>query len=68
MARRIEQLARDAGQREAMGLAGRRRAEEEYSLQACAASILRVYALAIERPVNGATQDPQRASATASAH
>ncbi len=50
----IEQLARDPAGRQSLGLAGRRRAEEEYSLAACAAKIVRVYELAMARRVKQA--------------
>lgn len=45
----IQQLARDPAQRLAMGQAGRRRAEDVYSLTACAAGVLRVYEQAMDR-------------------
>jgi glycosyltransferase involved in cell wall biosynthesis len=50
----IDRLARDPARCRAMGLAGRERALEQYSLAACAANILRVYALAMARPLNHA--------------
>ena len=49
----IEQLARDPARRQAMGTAGRKRAETHYSLAACAAGILRVYEAAMARPLGG---------------
>lgn len=51
MAARIEQLVRDPQLRAQLGAAGRRRAEENYSLKACAAGILRVYEQAMRRPL-----------------
>jgi glycosyltransferase involved in cell wall biosynthesis len=50
----IDQLARDPTRGCAMGLAGRQRAENEYSLAACAAHIVRVYCLAMARPLKHA--------------
>jgi len=47
----IDRLARDPARCRAMGLAGRQRALEQYSLAACAANILRVYCLAMARPL-----------------
>ncbi len=49
LAAAIEQLARDPVQRQTMGRAGRKRAEERYSLTACAAGVLRVYEMAMRR-------------------
>ncbi len=43
LARRIEQLVRDPGQRQAFGATGRQQAESRYSLKACTAGVLRVY-------------------------
>lgn len=51
LAAAIERLARDPGLRRAMGRAGRQRAEEHYSLQACAAGIVRVYDRALAHPL-----------------
>ncbi|MBI3837574.1 MAG: glycosyltransferase family 4 protein [Planctomycetia bacterium] len=50
----IDRLARDPALRRGMGLAGRQRAEGEYSLAACAAKIVRVYELAMARPLKRA--------------
>jgi glycosyltransferase involved in cell wall biosynthesis len=54
----IEQLARDPARCRAMGQAGRARAESHYSLAACAAGILRVYELAMARPLRSAAAGP----------
>lgn len=51
LAASIEQLVRDPQRRQTMGLAGRQRSESTYSLEACAAGVLRVYELAMARPV-----------------
>lgn len=51
LAARIEQLARDRQLRAELGAAGRRRALEKYSLEACVAGILRVYQQAMSRPL-----------------
>jgi glycosyltransferase involved in cell wall biosynthesis len=51
MAARIEQLVRDPQRRTQLGAAGRRRAEDHYSLKACAAGVLRVYEQAMRRPL-----------------
>jgi glycosyltransferase involved in cell wall biosynthesis len=50
----IEQLVRDPARRESMGRAGRQRAESTYSLEACAAGVLRVYEMAMTRPLGAA--------------
>ncbi len=47
----IERLLRDRQRAAAMGAAGRQRAESHYSLAACAAGVLRVYELAMARPL-----------------
>jgi glycosyltransferase involved in cell wall biosynthesis len=47
----IEQLVRDGQLRAKFGAAGRRRAEENYSIQACADGVLRVYEQAMRRPL-----------------
>ncbi len=47
----IERLARDCQLRTALGQAGRQRALAEYSLDASAAGMLRVYEQAMERPL-----------------
>ncbi len=51
MARAIEQLARDPALRARYGAAGRKRAEDTYSLEACARGVLAVYeaAMAVRR-------------------
>ncbi len=55
----IIQLAGDPQRRIAMGAAGRLRAESHFSLAACAAGVLRVYELAMARPLNqSAAVDP----------
>jgi len=51
LAKGIETLARDADQRQRMGRAGRKRAESTYSLESCAAGILKVYQAAMSRPL-----------------
>ncbi len=51
IAARIEQLVRDPQLRAQLGAAGRRRAEEKYSLGTCVAGILRVYEQAMRRPL-----------------
>jgi len=51
MAAAIEELVRDPAQRAALGSAGRKRAVENYSLEACARAVLAVYEAAMERPV-----------------
>jgi glycosyltransferase involved in cell wall biosynthesis len=51
LAARIETLARDAHLRSSLGAAGRRRAEDTYSLAACVAGMLRVYEDAMRRPL-----------------
>jgi glycosyltransferase involved in cell wall biosynthesis len=48
----IEQLVQNPQRRAAMGQAGRKRAESNYSLTACAAGMLRVYEQAMARPLN----------------
>ncbi len=64
IAQGIELLARDPARREAMGLAGRQRAESLYSLEACACGVLRVYAQALAHHHNacrgGARPEPVR--------
>ncbi len=55
MARAIESLARDPSRRAAFGAAGRQRALDTYSLQACASGVLEVYEAAMGHPIN-----PQR--------
>ncbi len=51
LARKIEQLARDPLRRRQFGLAGRQRAEANYSVAACATGILRVYEQAMSQPL-----------------
>jgi glycosyltransferase involved in cell wall biosynthesis len=58
----IERVVRDAALRRALGAAGRRRAEANYSLDACAAGVLGVYEQAMARPL---VQSPAPAAATA---
>jgi glycosyltransferase involved in cell wall biosynthesis len=52
LARCLQQLVRQPQLREAYGIAGRRRAEEHYSLAACCRRMLDVYRMAMERPVH----------------
>jgi glycosyltransferase involved in cell wall biosynthesis len=56
----IQQLARAAPLRERMGAAGRKRAEELYSIEACAAGMLRVYEEAMQRPLGSGNPLPRR--------
>jgi glycosyltransferase involved in cell wall biosynthesis len=51
MARAIEVLVRDAAKRAAYGAAGRKLADERYSLDACARGVLTVYEAAMAKPV-----------------
>lgn len=51
MARALERLVRDVGLRAAMGVAGRRRAEEHYALPACVEGVLQAYDAAMRRPL-----------------
>lgn len=51
-AENIEKLARDASLRQQMGVEGRQRAETTYSLESCAAGILKVYRAAMDRPLS----------------
>ncbi len=55
LAAQIERLARDPALRMAMGQAGRRRAESLYSLDACAAGVVRVYEQAMALPLTEST-------------
>ncbi|HEU4734703.1 MAG TPA: glycosyltransferase family 4 protein [Kofleriaceae bacterium] len=55
MARAIERLVRAPAERAVMGSAGRRRAEERYSLEACARGVLGVYEAAMARPLGPAS-------------
>jgi glycosyltransferase involved in cell wall biosynthesis len=52
LAAAIARLAADAELRLQMGEAGRRRVERLYSLEACADGIMRVYGLAMQRPLS----------------
>ncbi len=52
LAKGIDILARDADLRHRMGIAGRERAETTYSLESCAAGILKVYQAAMSRPLS----------------
>lgn len=52
----IEKLARDPQWRHALGQAGRRRAEAQYSLSATTAGMLRVYEQAMDLPLGAARQ------------
>ncbi len=54
LARCIEKLAADAGLRRRMGEAGRGRARERYSLQACRDGVLRAYRVAMGSPLGNA--------------
>jgi len=51
MAVAIEELVREPARRSAFGAAGRARAEDTYSLEACARGVLAVYESAMARPV-----------------
>jgi glycosyltransferase involved in cell wall biosynthesis len=51
LARFIDELVRSPQQRSAMGAAGRARAQEKYSLEACASAVAETYAEALEKPV-----------------
>lgn len=51
LAAAIGRLARDAALRRQYGAAGRQRAEQHYSIEQCARSVLRVYAAALSRPL-----------------
>ncbi len=64
LAARIEQLVRDPQHGRAMGAAGRRRAIENYSMEACAAGILRVYEQAMARPLKPGSGATASAAAT----
>jgi len=61
LAAAIEKLAGDPQLRARFGEAGRRRAEEHYSLEACAQGVLRVYRLAMQQSLPGKS-DPGAAS------
>jgi len=54
LAAHIERLARDRSLRERLGAAGRARAEAHYSVERCAAGVLAVYRMAMQRPVGQA--------------
>jgi glycosyltransferase involved in cell wall biosynthesis len=62
LAAHIERLVRDPQLRGRFGAAGRRRALECYSLEACAAGILRVYEQAMTRPLAQAASGTRRAA------
>ena len=47
----ISQLVRDDSLRNRLGAAGRRRAETHYSLESCAAGVLRVYEESMLQPL-----------------
>jgi glycosyltransferase involved in cell wall biosynthesis len=66
LAAHIERLVRDPPLRGQFGAAGRRRALECYSLEACAAGILRVYEQAMTLPL-ARTENPARRAAVAGA-
>lgn len=51
LAQKIEQLAHDPVRRRQFGIAGRQRAEANYSVAACAAGIVRVYEQAMSQPL-----------------
>ena len=51
LAAAVERLACDESLRRTMGQAGRRRADENYSLAACTAGMLEMYQLAMQRPL-----------------
>jgi glycosyltransferase involved in cell wall biosynthesis len=51
LARHIDRLARDGEMRKKLGLAGRRRVEERFSLESYAEGVLNVYRAALTRPV-----------------
>lgn len=59
LARHIERLARDPALREKFGKAGRRRAEQCYSLFACGQKVMSVYRQAMTRPVGSNPPCPQ---------
>ncbi len=60
----IEQLVGNPQLRATMGLAGRQRAESTYSLEACATGVLRVYEMAMARPLgNSLSSQPPTATA-----
>jgi glycosyltransferase involved in cell wall biosynthesis len=59
MAQCIERLAKDPARCRSMGSAGRMRALANFSIEACAAGVLRVYEEAMDRPLGGR---PQRIS------
>lgn len=52
LARAVERLAADANLRRQMGLAGLERAQQHYSLRACAARVADVYRTAMTRPLS----------------
>ncbi|HSD88431.1 MAG TPA: hypothetical protein VLB44_12980, partial [Kofleriaceae bacterium] len=52
MARAIEALAHDPERRSRFAVAGRLRAQDVYSLDACARGIVSVYERAMHRPVS----------------
>ena len=51
LAARIERLARDAGLRQQLGAAGRRRARDQYSIEAHVAAMVAVYTRSMARPL-----------------
>ena len=52
LAAHIEALVASPQLRQQLGLAGRQRAEQHYSLEACASHMLKVYEQALERPMS----------------
>jgi len=63
IAQHVERLARDPALCRSMGRAGRQRAEAHYSLEACAAGVLRIYEEVMDRPLGAR---PQTVSAATS--
>jgi glycosyltransferase involved in cell wall biosynthesis len=61
LAAHIDRIAADADLRVRLGSAGRRRAQERYSLDACADGIAAIYALAAERPLGWRRPIPRAA-------
>jgi len=51
LARHVERLAREPELRRRLGQAGRARAVQQYSLEACAAGVMKVYEQACQRPL-----------------
>jgi glycosyltransferase involved in cell wall biosynthesis len=62
LAKCIEALVRDPQLRQSLGRGGRQRAEATYSIEACARGVLRVYELAMERPLGRPRTAPSTAA------